>query len=74
MIKNLIYTLISISLILATSTGIVFADDIDVKGSVHDLTLNANWAGALYDAKQNFMKGDYKNSIQIYNDYFSFGV
>jgi tetratricopeptide (TPR) repeat protein len=70
MIKNLIYTLISISLILATSTGIVFADDIDVKGSVHDLTLNANWAGALYDAKQNFMKGDYKNSIRIYNDYF----
>ena len=72
MIKNLMYPLISISLILAIPTGIVFADEIDVKGTVHDLTLNANWAGTLYDAKQNFMKGEYKNSIRIYDDYFMY--
>ena len=72
MIKNLMYPLIAISLILATPTGIVFADDIDVKGTVHDLTLYANWAGALYDAKQNFMKGDYKNAIILYDDYLEY--
>ena len=66
------YPLVSISLILAIPTGIVFADDIDVKGTVHDLTIHANWAGELYDAKQNFMKGDYKKSITIYSDYFEY--
>ena len=51
MIKNLLYSLIAISLILATTTSIVFADDISVKGTVHDLTIHANWVGTLYDAK-----------------------
>ena len=59
------YAQIAISLNLETSTGTVFADDIDVKGTVHDLTIHANWTGELYDAKQNFMKGDYKKSINI---------
>ena len=66
------YTLIAISLILATPTGIVFADDIDVKGTVHDLTLYANWTGVLHDAKQKFMKGEYKNAITLYNDYLEY--
>ena len=66
------YPLISISLILAIPTGIVFADEIDVKGTVHDLTIHANWTGTLYDANQNFMKGDYKKSIKIYDDYFEY--
>ena len=72
MIKNLMHPLISISLILAIPTGIVFADEIDVKGTVHDLTIHANWTGTLYDANQNFMKGDYKKSIKIYDDYFEY--
>ena len=72
MIKNLIYPLVSISLILAVPTGIVFADDTDVEGTVHDLTIYANWTGKLYDAEQNFMKGDYKKSIKIYDDYFEY--
>jgi len=72
MIKNLMYTLIAISLILATPTGIVFADDIDVKGTVHDLTLYANWTGVLHDAKQKFMKGEYKNAITLYDDYLEY--
>jgi hypothetical protein len=66
------YTLIAISLILATPTGIVFADDIDVKGTVHDLTLYANWTGVLHDAKQKFMKGEYKNAITLYDDYLEY--
>ena len=66
------YPLISISLILAIPTGIVFADEIDVKGTVHDLTIHANWTGTLYDANQNFMKGDYKKSIKIYDNYFEY--
>ena len=72
MIKNLMHPLIAILLILAIPTGIVFADDIDVKGTVHDLTIYANWSGELYDAKQNFMKGDYKKSINIYDDYLEY--
>jgi len=72
MIKNIMYPLIAILLILAIPTGIVFADDIDVKGTVHDLTIHANWTGELYDAKQNFMKGDYKESINIYDDYLEY--
>ena len=66
------YTLLAISLILAVPTSIVFADETDLKGTVHDLTINSNWAGTLYDAKQNFMKGEYKNSIRIYDDYFMY--
>jgi len=72
MIKNLMYPLIAISLILATPTGIVFADDIDVKGTVHDLALYANWTGVLHDAKQKFMKGEYKNAITLYDDYLEY--
>ena len=72
MIKNLIYSLIAISLILTISTSIVFADDTDLKGTVHDLTIHANWTGTLYDAKQKFMKGDYKKSVVIYDDYFEY--
>ena len=72
MIKNIIYSLIAVSLIPATLTGMVFADDIDVKGTVNDLTIHANWAGTLHDAKQNFMKGDYKKSLVIYDDYFEY--
>ena len=72
MIKNLMYPLIAISLILATPTGIVFADDIDVKGTVHDLTLYANWTGVLHDAKQKFMKGEYKKAITLYDDYLEY--
>ena len=72
MIKNLVYTLLAISLILSVPTSIVFADDTDLKGTVHDLTIHSNWVGELYDAKQNFMKGDYKKSIKIYDDYFEF--
>ena len=72
MIKNLMYPLIAILLILVIPTGIVFADDIDVKGTVHDLTIYANWTGELYDAKQNFMKGDYKKSINIYGNYLEY--
>jgi tetratricopeptide (TPR) repeat protein len=66
------YTLIAISLILATPTGIVFADNIDVKGTAHDLTLYANWEGVLHDAKQKFMKGEYKNAITLYDDYLEY--
>ena len=66
------YTLIAVSLILAVPTSIVFADDTDLKGTVHDLTIHSNWVGELYDAKQNFMKGDYKKSIKIYDDYFEY--
>ena len=72
MIKNLMYTLIAVSLILAVPTSIVFADDTELKGTVHDLTIHANWTGTLYDANQNFMKGDYKKSIKIYDDYFEY--
>ena len=72
MIKNLMYPLIAVSLILAVPTSIVFADDTDLKGTVHDLTIHANWAGTLYDAKQNFMEGDYKKSVVIYDDYFEY--
>jgi tetratricopeptide (TPR) repeat protein len=72
MIKNLFYTLVVISVILTVTTGIVFADDIDVKGTVHDLTIHANWVGVLHDANQNFMKGDYKKSLAIYDDYFEY--
>jgi len=72
MIKNLFYTLVVISVILTVTTGIVFADDIDVKGTVHDLTIHANWMGVLHDANQNFMKGDYKKSLAIYDDYFEY--
>ena len=66
------YTLIAVSLILAVPTSIVFADDTELKGTVHDLTIHANWTGTLYDANQNFMKGDYKKSIKIYDDYFEY--
>ena len=69
MIKNLMYPLIAVSLILAVPTSIVFADNTDLKGTAHDLTIHANWAGALYDANQHFMKGDYNKSIKIYDDY-----
>ena len=41
------HPLIAILLILAIPAGIVFADDIDVKGTVHDLTIHANWTGEL---------------------------